>query len=128
MLQRAEEAEAAIRHRLREPTGTVRFTAGMATLQFALREVVSDFLARNPKVDVVADATDQYVDIVCENYDVAVRAHSDPLPDSTLVQRTLAPAPWFLFAGAAYLDANSSPKTPQDLRKHPSLFVMRAGV
>jgi DNA-binding transcriptional LysR family regulator len=128
MLQSAEEAEAAIRHRLREPTGTVRFTAGMATMQFALHEVVSDFLARNPKVDVVAHATDRYVDIVGENYDVAVRAHSDALPDSTLVRRTLAPAPWFLFAGAAYLDANGSPKTPQDLRKHSSLFVMRTGV
>jgi DNA-binding transcriptional LysR family regulator len=128
MLQSAEEAEAAIRHRLREPTGTVRFTAGMATMQFALHGVVSDFLARNPKVDVVAHATDRYVDIVGENYDVAVRAHSDPLPDSTLVRRVLAPAPWFLFAGAAYVDANGAPKTPQDLRKHSSLFVMRTGV
>src|SRR5579872_829304 len=73
MLQSAEEGEAAIRRRLREPTGTVRFTAGMATMQFALREVVSDFLARNPKVEVVAHATDRYVDIVGENYDVAVR-------------------------------------------------------
>ena len=128
MLQSAEEAETAIRHRLREPTGTVRITAGIATMQFALREVVSDFLARNPKVNVVAHATDRYVDIVGENYDVAVRAHSDALPDSALVRRTLAPAPWFLFAGAAYLDANGSPKTPQDLRKHSSLFVMRTGV
>lgn len=128
MLQSAEEAETAIRHRLREPMGTLRLTAGMATMQFALREVVSDFLARNPKVDVVAHATDRYVDIVGENYDVAVRAHSDALPDSTLVQRPLAPAPWFLFAGAAYLDEKGAPKTPQDLGKHSSLFVMRTGV
>jgi DNA-binding transcriptional LysR family regulator len=128
MLQSAEEAEAAIWRRLREPMGTVRFTAGMATMQFALHEVVSDFLARNPKVDVIAHATDRYVDIVGENYDVAVRAHTDALADSTLVRRTLAPAPWFLFAGAAYLDANGSPKTPQDLRKHSSLFAMRTGV
>jgi DNA-binding transcriptional LysR family regulator len=128
MLQSAEGAEAAIRRRLREPMGTVRLTAGMATMQFALHEVVSDFLARNPKVDVVAHATDRYVDIVGESYDVAVRAHSDALPDSTLVRRTLAPAPWFLIAGAAYLDANGSPTTPQDLRTHSSLFAMRAGV
>lgn len=128
MLQSAEEAEAAIRHRLREPTGTVRFTAGMATMQFALRAVVADFLSRNPKVDVVAHTTDRYVDIVGENYDVAVRAHSNPLPDSTLIRRALAPAPWFLFAGAGYLDASGAPKTPQDLRKHASLFVMRTGV
>jgi DNA-binding transcriptional LysR family regulator len=93
-----------------------------------MRDVVADFLLRYPKVNVVAHATDRNVDIVGENYDVAIRAHSDPLPDSTLVQRRLTPAPWRLFAGSAYLDAKEAPKTPEDLRDHPSLFMMRAGV
>jgi DNA-binding transcriptional LysR family regulator len=128
MLREAEVAETAIRHRLHEPTGTVRFTAAVATLQFAMRDITSDFLVRYPKVNVVAHATDQNVDIVGENYDVAIRAHTDPLPDSTLVQRTLTPAPWFLFAGSAYLDAKEALRTPQDLQNHPSLFMMRTGV
>jgi DNA-binding transcriptional LysR family regulator len=128
MLREAELAENAIRHRLSEPTGTVRCTSAVATMQFALRGIMADFLVRYPKVNVVAHATDQNVDIVGENYDVAIRAHSDPLPDSTLVQRTLTPAPWFLFAGAAYLDANEAPQTPKDLQTHPSLFMMRTGV
>lgn len=128
MLQQAEQAETAIRHRLTEPTGTVRFTTGVATAQFAMRDMVADFLVRFPKVNVVAHAADHTVDIVGENFDVAIRAHSAPLPDSTLVQRTLAPAPWFLFAGAAYLDASGGLETPQDLAKHPSLFMMRTGI
>jgi DNA-binding transcriptional LysR family regulator len=128
MLREAELAETATRHRLSEPTGTVRCTTAVATMQFALRDIMADFLVRYPKVNVVAHATDQNVDIVGENYDVAIRAHTDPLPDSTLVQRSLAPAPWLLFAGSAYLDANGTPHTPQDLRSHPSLFMMRTGV
>jgi len=128
MLREAELAETAIRHRLNEPAGTVRCTAAIATMQFAMRDIVAEFLDRYPKVDVVAHATDQYVDIVGENYDVAIRAHSDPLPNSTLVQRTLTPAPWFLFAGAAYLDAFGPLDTPRELAKHPSLFMMRTGV
>jgi DNA-binding transcriptional LysR family regulator len=128
MLREAELAETAIRHRLNEPTGTVRCTAAVATMQFAMRGIVADFLLRYPKVNVVAHATDAYVDIVGESYDVAIRAHSDPLPDSTLVQRALTPAPWFLFAGAAYLDAEGPLDTPNDLAKHPSLFMMRTGV
>jgi DNA-binding transcriptional LysR family regulator len=128
MLREAEHAETAIRHRLSEPTGTVRCTTAIATMNFVMRDVVADFLLRFPKVNVLAHATDQNVDIVGENYDVAIRAHTDPLPDSNLVQRTLAPAPWFLFAGSTYLDAHGAPKTPQDLRKHPSLFMMRTGV
>jgi DNA-binding transcriptional LysR family regulator len=128
MLHEAELAETAIRHRLSEPTGTVRCTAAVATMQFAMRSLVADFLVRYPKVNVVAHATDQFVDIVGENFDVAIRAHSDPLPNSTLVQRRLAPAPWFLFAGAAYVDANGPFDKPHDLAKHPTLFMMRTGV
>jgi DNA-binding transcriptional LysR family regulator len=128
MLREAELAETAIRHRLSEPAGIVRCTAGVATVQFAMRDIVADFLDRHPKVDVVAHATDEYVDIVGENYDVAIRAHSEPLPNSTLVQRTLTPAPWFLFAGAAYLDAEGPVETPRELAKRRSLFMMRRGV
>jgi DNA-binding transcriptional LysR family regulator len=123
MLREAELAETAIRHRLSEPAGTVRCTAAIATMQFAMRDIVADFLNRYPKVNVVAHATDQFVDIVGENYDVAIRAHSDPLPDSTLT-----PAPWFLFAGAAYLDTEGPLDTPRELAKHPSLFMMRTGL
>lgn len=128
MLRDAERAEDAIRHRLAEPIGTVRCTAGMATMQFALREILAGFLLRYPKVNMVAHAIDRNVDIVGENFDVAIRAHSDPLPDSTLVQRDLAPAPWLLFAGSGFLDATGAPRTPEDLRRCPSLFMMRTGV
>jgi DNA-binding transcriptional LysR family regulator len=128
MLREAELAEATIKGRLAEPSGTVRCTAGLATMQFAMADIIADFLPRYPKVSVVAHATDRTVDIVGENFDVAIRAHTDPLPDSNLVQRTLTAAPWYLFAGAEYLAAAGDPKTPQDLEEHPSLFMMRTGV
>lgn len=128
MLREAEMAEAVIRQRLGEPSGTIRCTAGVATMQFAMSEIITTFLAAHPKVNVIAHSADRPVDIVGENFDVAIRAHTDPLPDSNLVQRTLAPTPWYLFAGAGYLDANGTPETPQDLEDRPSLFMMRAGV
>jgi DNA-binding transcriptional LysR family regulator len=116
MLREAELAETAIRHRLNEPTGAVRCTAAVATMQFAMRDIVPDFLLRYPKVNVVAHATDQNVDIIGENYDVAIRAHSDPLPDSTLVQRTLTPAPWLLFSRDRRISM------PAKRRKRPKTF------
>jgi DNA-binding transcriptional LysR family regulator len=128
MLREVELAETTVRQRLTEPTGTVRCTAAVATMQFAMADIIADFLVRYPKVNVFAHAADRMVDIVGENFDLAVRAHSDPLPDSNLVQRTLAPAPWFLFAGADYLDAHGAPRAPKDLQNHPSLFMTRAGV
>jgi DNA-binding transcriptional LysR family regulator len=46
MLGDAEFAESAIRHRLTEPMGTVRCTAATATMQFAIRDILADFLIR----------------------------------------------------------------------------------
>src|SRR6266403_1725368 len=65
-LLEAEQAETAMRRRLHEPSGTVRCTASIATMQFAVSEVVSSFLATHPKVTVVAHATNQLVDLVRE--------------------------------------------------------------
>jgi DNA-binding transcriptional LysR family regulator len=128
MLQQAEQAENVMRLRLSEPAGTVRYTVGVATAQFAMRDLIVGFVTKYPKVNLVEHATDQKVDIVGENFDVAIRAHSAPLPDSALVQRTLTPAPWFLFAGARYVQQHGMLTKPQDLAQHPSLFMMREGI
>ena len=128
MLQQAEQAENVMRLRLSEPSGTVRFTVGVAVAQFGMRDMIIGFMAKYPKVNLVQHATDRAVDLVGENFDVAIRAHSAPLPDSALVQRTLTPAPWFLFAGTKYIQEHGMPSRPQDLAQHPSLFMMRGGV
>lgn len=125
MLQQAENA---IRQRLSEPSGTIRLTTPVAAAQFAMKQMIPDFITRYPKVTIVQHVTDTRVDIVGENYDVAIRAHSAPLPDSTLVQRTLAPTPWFLFAGPGWVERHGSPDRPEDLAGHASLFMMRTGV
>jgi hypothetical protein len=126
MLRQAELAETAIRQRLAEPMGTVRFTA-VATAQFALRELVADFLVRCPKIDLVGHATDVNIDIVGENYDIAIRARSARYPTRHCRKECLR-RPWYLFAGTRYLDAKGSANTPHDLEKHSSLFMMRTGV
>src|ERR1700754_3523560 len=59
MLREAELAETTVSNRLTEPTGTVRCTAGVATMQFALSDIVSDFLIQYPKVNVVAHSADR---------------------------------------------------------------------
>jgi DNA-binding transcriptional LysR family regulator len=127
VLREAELAENALRHRLSEPSGTIRCTGGVATMQCAMTGLISDFLIRHPKVNIVVHACDRAIDIVGENFDIAITTHFGPLPDSNLVQRTLAQAPWYLFAGSDYLAANGEPQKPEDLQDHPSLFMTRTG-
>lgn len=126
MLRAAEEAESLARQRVAEPSGVIRYTAAMGTAQFALRDIVMNYLREYPEVNLVEQVTSRQVDLLAENVDVAIRAHSGPLPDSTLVRRTLAKAPWILVAGTDSLKRRGSPKTPQDLKRLPSLLVWKS--
>jgi DNA-binding transcriptional LysR family regulator len=122
----AETAESVVRQRATEPSGVVRFTAAIGTAQFALRDILMSFILEHPKINLVEYLTSRHIDLLAENFDVAVRAHSGPLADSTLVSRTLAPAPWVLVAGTDFLKKTGAPRTPEDLQRLPSLFVWRA--
>ncbi len=125
VLREADMAQSAVRQRLLEPSGTVRCTAGVATMHFGLSDIIATFLAKHPKVSLVAHATDRFVDIIKENFDVALRGHSDPLPDSDLVQRTLATTHIMLFAGVNYLAEHGEPSEPTDLSRHSAVCMMR---
>jgi DNA-binding transcriptional LysR family regulator len=127
MLEQADLAESAVRERLTEPNGTIRFTTAVATSLFAIGPILPEFIRRHPKVNVIQHTSDDQVDIVGGSYDLAVRAHTGPLSDSTLVQRTLAPAPWFLFAAPDYLDRRGVPLAPNDLARHDTLTMLRPG-
>jgi DNA-binding transcriptional LysR family regulator len=85
-----------------------------------------NFIQEYPRIQLVEYVTSRQIDLLAENFDVAVRAHSGALPDSTLVSRTLAVAPWILVAGAESRKYGGSPKTPEDLKRFPSLFLWRA--
>jgi DNA-binding transcriptional LysR family regulator len=128
MVRAAEEAEALVRQRVRVPSGVIRFTAAIGTAQFALREILMNFMQDYPRINLVELVTSRQVDLLAENIDVAIRAHSGALPDSTLVRRTLATAPWILVAGTEVLKKKRPPQAPQDLEQYPSLAVWRANI
>jgi len=128
MVRAAEEAEARARQRVKVPSGVIRFTAAIGTAQFALREILMNFMQDYPSINLVEQVTSRQVDLLAENIDVAIRAHSGALPDSTLVRRTLATAPWILVAGAEALKKKRLPQVPHDLEQFPCLAVWRANI
>jgi DNA-binding transcriptional LysR family regulator len=128
-----EEAELAVGRTQAEPRGLLRVTAPLAFSRLA--PIVVDFLRRHPAVQIDLVCTDRRVDLVEENFDVAVRA--GPLDDSSLVARRVAEAKRILVASPAYLKRHGAPKTPDDLAKHvcivfgaganPSVWTLRSG-
>ena len=121
MLIEAAAAESAVRGRLAEPRGIVRFTCPVYSV--GLAPVLARFLATHPEVRLVQHATSRFVDLIAEGFDVALRGHDAPLPDSDLIQRKVAPTPWRLFATPDHLDAAGLPEQPADLLQHACLVV-----
>jgi DNA-binding transcriptional LysR family regulator len=123
MLVEAEAAESIVRRRSAEPSGTIRFTCPVAFAQLALADLMPRFMAAYPRVRIVQHATNRHVDPVQEGFDLCLRAHTEPLPSSSLVQRALAQIPWHLFAGPSYLARKGTPGEPNALSGHDGIAL-----
>jgi DNA-binding transcriptional LysR family regulator len=128
MLIEADAAEDVVKGRLAEPSGTVRVTASVPTVQTVLAKVLVELAVAYPKIQVSVHVTDRFVDLVQEGFDIAVRDHFTPLPDSGLVQRRVGSEGVFLIASPAYLAARGTPLQPRELTRHDGLMnTMTAG-
>ncbi|MGF1593944.1 MAG: LysR substrate-binding domain-containing protein [Kiloniellaceae bacterium] len=119
----AESAEGVVRRHLAEPSGTVRITASVPTAQLYLADHLPALAVAWPKLHLVMHVTDRFVDLVQEGFDIALRSHFAPLPDSRLVQRQLACQDIVLVAAPAYLEQRGTPHWPQDLAAHDALLT-----
>jgi DNA-binding transcriptional LysR family regulator len=119
------DAERALAETTGEPAGTLRITALPdlgATSLFA--QLLAEYRDNYPKVRLDVDLTTRRVDIVGEGYDIALRAHSRPLADtSSLVARRLMGGVSRLFASPSYLDEQGRPRSPKDLVRHHCLAL-----
>jgi DNA-binding transcriptional LysR family regulator len=123
MLEQAEAAENVVRRRTAEPSGMIRFTCSIGFTYGVMAQLIPRFLALYPRVRLIQDATNRSVDPIHERFDICLRAHSTPLPDSTLIQRPLAEIPWHLFASPGYLARKGMPAEPADLGLHDGIAV-----
>lgn len=119
----AEAAETVVRNRLAEPSGTVKITASVPTAQFHLADRLHALARRFPKLEVQLHVTDRFIDLVQEGFDIAVRSHYAPLPDSGLMQRQIDTDPLILVASPAYMKERGTPSEPEALKEHDGLIV-----
>ncbi len=123
MLLEAEAAEQVIKRRLSEPSGAVRITASLLTSQRDLAGLLPLLATAYPKISVMLHATDRFVDIVQEGFDLAIRTHFAPLPDSGLVQSRIGFDPIWLVAAASYIHNRGLPAHPSDVSALDGLFM-----
>lgn len=123
MLIEAEAAEQLVQGRLAEPSGVLRLTSSVTTAQLLLAEVLPELARQYPRMQVMLHATDRFVDLVHEGFDIAVRDHAAPLPDSDLVQRRVGFEAFHLVAAPAYLRGRGVPASPDDIAQHDGLLT-----
>ena len=123
LIEEMEAAEAAIQSRKESLRGRVTMSCSVGVAQFAIKDLVFEFLVKHPKVDLVQQVTNQSVDLISSGIDLAIRGHMEALPDSSIIQRHLANVSWHLFASPGYLARTGIPESPYDLHKRQSLKV-----
>jgi len=119
ILSDLEEAEAAVQQEHGELSGTLRFAL---PLSFGVRHMcspIASFSKRHPKIRFDLDLNDRHVDLIEENFDVALRIGR--LSDSSLIARRLFDARTVVCASPHYLNVHGTPDSPQDLRDHQCL-------
>lgn len=121
MLVEAQAAQDAVEQATGEPRGLVRVSCPIALLHAHVAAMVVEFMALNPKVDVQLMGVNRPVDLVAEGVDIAIRARTPPLEDSSLAMRQLAQRDWYLVASPQFCDRHPLPAVPADLDLLPSL-------
>jgi DNA-binding transcriptional LysR family regulator len=118
----------AVNRSLSEVRGTPRGTLRVATLSLLgelLTPVISEFLLRHPQVSVELALAQAHVDLVAEEYDVALR--TGPLPDSSMVAKRLGSVRTGYYASPAYLSRRGTPRSWSDLSNHECVLLAEPG-
>lgn len=99
-----------------EMVGTIRITTADSFAQNTLVPIISKYSAKYPNVRIEMVITNEYVDLVKENIDIAFRAGK--LKDSTLLQKKFIPTSFILVCSKKYIEKFSKPNTLEDLKNH----------
>lgn len=120
ILERVDAATQAMSDEHQTVAGRLRVSVPLAIGTLELANWLPAFQKRYPDLHLDLSCSDQFVDLVAEGFDVALRI-SGPLADTSLVARTLTVSDIVLVASPAYLAQHGLPRTPQQLAKHALL-------
>jgi DNA-binding transcriptional LysR family regulator len=101
----------------RGPSGALRINANRAAARLLLREVVPDYLARYPEVELDLVTEGRLVDIVEQGFDAGVRL-GEAVPRDMVAIRLTDDLRFLAVASPSYLAKHAPPVVPDDLRRH----------
>ncbi len=122
LLSEIEEAEHAVQSLHSSPRGTLRLSVSYS-IEHLISALTCKFSRTHPQLSFETVASEELRDLVGQGFDLAVRV--GPLPDSTLITRSLGVGNLVLCASPEYVAANGIPQGLQDISEHACLTYIR---
>lgn len=108
--------EDSVSNHRQQPRGVLRINASLGFGRRRISALASKFALKFPDIELDLQVTDKPVDLVADNFDLAIRFGT--LPDRRLVARRLLANRRYLCASPKYLKKHGEPKTLADLAHH----------
>jgi DNA-binding transcriptional LysR family regulator len=106
-----------------EPSGRLRVSMPGDMANLVLVPMLAEFVLKYPAISLELDLSARFVDLIGENFDVAIRA-GDLRDDASLAARRMAVFTVGLYAAPAYLARRGAPSEPEALMEHDALRVL----
>jgi DNA-binding transcriptional LysR family regulator len=115
------DAERVLTRSQRQPEGILRLSVPVVLGDPAFLGFLSDFLRNYPRIRLDLFITNQFLDLVAENIDVAVRVGE--LESSSVIARKLGTSVRYVVAAPAYLEGRARPREPAELTGHACVLL-----
>lgn len=123
ILTNLSDAELAVMSFNDSPRGVLKMSAPEAFGNLHLIDAVTAFMKKNPYVVVELNLSDRYVDLIAEQFDLAIRIGE--LTESRMIARRIAENKRLLLASPEYLEKHGTPRHPTELVDHFCLVYRR---
>lgn len=120
MLAEMREAEAAVNATVLNPTGLLRITGSLSFCMMHVVPLLPEFTALYPGLRIDIVAANRYYDLIENGIDLAIRTREYEA-NSNITVRRLAETRRILAASPQYLQRHGTPRTLEELAKHPLL-------
>jgi DNA-binding transcriptional LysR family regulator len=116
-------AEALAQNRQIEPSGRLRVTMPSDMANVVLAPLLAEFALKFTAITLELDLSARFVDLIGENFDVAIRM-GELRDDASLAARRVAVFTGSLYAAPAYLARRGTPPEPEALMEHDALRIL----
>ena len=116
-------AESLAQHRRLQPSGRLRVSMPYDMANLVLAPLLAEFALQYPAVMLDVDLSARFVDLIAENFDVAIRMGT-LRDDASLAARRIASFSVSLYAAPSYTARRGAPGMPEALLEHDTLRVL----